>query len=176
MFIRKYLFAVGVILSLGASFPASSTVIGWDFSVGGFTGGGVITGMFSADDQDLADGSIRGDELVSFMFTYSGGTAHTAFAFDLATTTLGAGTFTFEYTPGFPLFGVNVNMPPPSEPEWALHSSGFGSFHTFSGPGGSTSSTSTLIVTPKTVPEPATLLLLGLGLFGLCFNRRRTQG
>jgi hypothetical protein len=101
-------FAVAVATSLGLGLatlaaPANAAMFGWNVEYTGWweaDGGGSISGMFSADEEDASDGIISIDEMNSWMWNWSGNDAISAFS--ISSKDAGASTDAF-----FPSFYVD---------------------------------------------------------------------
>ncbi len=163
--------------------------VSFNFTQEGFDEGAMVTGMFSGEDLDM-DGQLvhfpgsPEEELTSFMMEFSGNSLVAAFSLDLSDLNMSNfGGFVYDlnggplgdgfdgFTEGIAVddgssFGYNVGPGPAEE-------CGIG-FDCASvvGPNGFSLSKELVIVTPKAVPTPSALLLMGTGLLGLIGYRK----
>lgn len=156
---------------------ASAQIIGYDISWTG-SSGNTMTGMFSYDDSDAADGFVRDrdGDLVSLMLTSAD--------YNLSWTWDGSADDPFNFnfnvqSESFPFSGIVSST---ESQWWNGTNSGIGlGVQGNDGrlfliiDGRPTEATQSLVVTRKEleVPEPTTLSLLGIGLLGVAFARRK---
>jgi hypothetical protein len=161
--------------------PATSnaSIIGYNFE---WTGSNnyTMSGMFTYDDLDATDGAIRDGEVVSIMFEGflsgvpigSNNDAHNQAGFNFNFNAVSGQFFLGEYSGSDD--GQRWNVDGGAGLGWLT---GSGSSH-FNLDGSSVTESlqwnpSTLTASIKKVPEPTTLLFLGLGLAGLGSARPR---
>jgi hypothetical protein len=82
---KRFALAVGLGLGLVAiATPASAVTFAWDIEYTGWweeLGGGSIFGTIVADEEDAQDGIVSGDELKSWLWSWSGNDVVPAFSF-----------------------------------------------------------------------------------------------
>ena len=175
---RSSLLSISAILAL-LVFSSASQALPYNFSIGGFANGGMITGSFDADDDGAVppassmNGTISnldGDNITNFMMDFVsgdfGGTMWSnmelmGIKFDIGSNTL-LGLMATDLTTGLQLiFG-----------EAAEELYGFNSAILVM----STNPGEILEANPpRPTPAPATLALFALGLVGLGLGRRRAR-
>lgn len=105
---KHFAFATAVAWGLTAiATPVKAAVLGWDIEYTGWweeVGGGSISGMFSADEEDAADGVVSINEMRSWMWSWSGNDTIPAFSISS-----GAGATT-DFNPSFHVDGT-PNVP-----------------------------------------------------------------
>lgn len=82
---KRFALAVGLGLGLATlAAPANAALFAWDIEYSGWweeSGGGSIFGTIVADDSDAEDGIVSGDELKSWLWSWSGNDVVPAFSF-----------------------------------------------------------------------------------------------
>jgi hypothetical protein len=182
---------LAVMAILFSPMAANADPIAYDISWTG-SGGYTMTGMFSFDDSLLGTGAIDETSVLSLMIegflnNVSVGT------FDLFgdAPLLGADTFNFNFDTTLETFIVGGFSSSLTGQDWGVSvgggscsTSGFG-FSSGSGSQGiciagtgftgSVPINSPTLAATRSVPEPGTLALLGIGLLGLGLSRRRQK-
>lgn len=106
---KHFALSAAAVLGLSAlAAPANAAVFAWNVEYTGWwedNGGGSLSGLFSADEEDALDGIISIDEMRSWAWTWSGNAAVSAFSISSADT--GA---TTEFSPSFYVNGT-PNLP-----------------------------------------------------------------
>ncbi|NJL37725.1 MAG: PEP-CTERM sorting domain-containing protein [Leptolyngbyaceae cyanobacterium SM1_4_3] len=82
---KRFALAVGLGLGLAAiAAPANAALFAWDIEYSGWweeSGGGSIFGTIVADESNAEDGIVSGDELKSWLWSWSGNDVVPAFSF-----------------------------------------------------------------------------------------------
>ncbi len=175
---------VVILVSMGLAAASQSTMaipMSFNISQTGFAGGGSITGMFTGDDLD-SDGAISSSdgEVSAFTASWSGNATIGATSWTLADLwgliyELGTGDIGDDgICCGIEGIGVGPNA---GGYEW-LSGNGPGGFG--AAPGGGIQGPTGLLITTSNlvkvqVPEPTTLALMGLGLAGIGYRRKKLK-
>jgi hypothetical protein len=176
-----YVFALALMLATSTTYAMPMT---YNFSQTGFSGGATISGSFTGNDLDM-DGAINSflGEVTNYSVSFSGNMIVGAFSHSFADLggliyVLGNGVFLgddailgTEGVASGPGFG------PPGGP--FTYESGLGPQGTLGGividnNTGATDGSQNLVVVTA-VPEPAIITLMGLGLVGIGFSRRKAR-
>ncbi len=191
---KQFAFATAVTLGLTAiATPAKAAILGWDVEYTGWweeVGGGSISGMFSANEEDAADGVVSIDEMRTWMWNWSGNDTVPAFSISSgagATTDFNP-SFYVDGTPNVPsLFelddldqGVFISASGEEviDLEALLVIANAGSLDDLVIEGNPTASQGSVFISePEMIPEPATVLgLLALaGISAATFQQRQQE-
>jgi PEP-CTERM motif len=193
-------FALAVATGLGLGFatvaaPVDAAILGWNVEYTGWweaDGGGSISGMFFAKEEDALDGIISIDEMTSWMWNWTGNDAVSAFSIsskDVNATTDFAPSFSVNGTPNQP---VGLDFVDPDNLDQGSFISGSGdrildlqallvisfanNIESLSAGNPDTTLGTVTVSEPVPVPEPSIglLVLVGVGLVGL--KRRQQKG
>ncbi|MBD2260555.1 PEP-CTERM sorting domain-containing protein [Pseudanabaena sp. FACHB-2040] len=191
-------FALAAVAALGFSAlatPANAAIFAWDVEYTGWweeEGGGSISGTFSAREEDALDGIVSIDEMLSWIWNWSGNSVVPAFSIASS----GAGTTDFDpsfYVNGTPNQPIGLDLVDLDGLDQGFFTSASGNEvldlqallvisyaddgTEFLATGNSSSTLGAIAVSdPTPVPEPATLLgLLALVGAGAATLQRQKQ-